>query len=154
MTVVRTKIGSTARLVSARTEHISDLLAFLEELGFLMESKELRQRLTNRSRLSFMLKASSRIIGFFSCLRESGRWVLDLFVIHPEWRRQGLAKEVVGNLKRRLNRVPQAYLVAIVPEECLEAQVFLRDGAKLTYLKSLDSRRGRCYLFYYRKPRR
>jgi ribosomal protein S18 acetylase RimI-like enzyme len=155
MPKVKTKIGSVGRF-KAKLEHLPDMVALLVAAGFDVDSKSLRRRCFAKGRITCVLRISgeSQIIGLFSCATESGRWVMDHFVVHPEYQRQGIAKEIVGQLKRHLHTVQQSYLVALVPEDRLEAQVFLRDGARMKALKAVETPYGRSYLFFYRKPRK
>ena len=99
-----------------------DAASFSDPMG----EEWFREQLRQRNVIGFVAEAGELVVGYvlYEMLDDSLR--IRSMAVLPGWRRQGVAAGLVAKLKKKLHAKRRNTLYALVVEENLEAQLFLR----------------------------
>jgi len=87
---------------------------------------EFLQLLSSRSCIAVVAEVADRVVGYAVYELERGALVMIAFLVHPNFRRQGVGRQILDHIRRKLSAQRRASLWVHVRERNLGAQLFLR----------------------------
>ncbi len=85
--------------------------------------------LRQRNTIGMVVEVGEKIVGFMIYRLEKRRLDLVRLHVHPDHRRQGIASIMLNKLIGKLSEHRRVAIVADVPEECLDVQLFFKATA-------------------------
>lgn len=90
-------------------------------------AKEVRQFMNRTDHIPKVILRNNKVVGYVFYVLHQRVVEIRQLAVDPEYRRQGLGKQLVQHLLQALPSLRRRVVAIEVPEHHLEAQVFLRD---------------------------
>jgi [ribosomal protein S18]-alanine N-acetyltransferase len=100
----------------------------IEELGFEFpwSEKDFMRCLRQRNCIGMVAEHGDRVVGFMIYELHKKRLEILKCAVHPNWRAEGIGRQMMEKLINKLSHQRRDKLTASVPERNLDAQLFFR----------------------------